>query len=40
MDQLYARGATAAPQGNRQTQIEGMFFWEAAETANQETVSK
>ena len=35
--QLCARGATATPKRDRQIQIEGMFWGEAAETANQET---
>ena len=31
-NQLYVRGATAAPKEDRQIQIEGMFFLEAAAT--------
>ena len=38
--QLYARDATAAPKVDRQIQIEEMFFLEAVETANQQTVPK
>ena len=37
---LHARGAIAAPKGDRQVQIEGMLFLETAETANQQTVPK
>ena len=37
---LYARGATAAPMGERQLQIEGMTFSGSGETANQETAPK
>ena len=32
---LYARGATAAPKGNRQMQIERMGFWNRRGTVNQ-----
>ena len=31
---LHVRGATAAPEGDRRIQIEGMKFLELAETAN------
>ena len=38
---LYARGATAALKANRQIQIKGICFFEAAqETANQETAPR
>ena len=39
-DILYVWGATAAPNGDRQIQIQGMLFLEAAETANQQTIQK
>jgi hypothetical protein len=32
---LYARGATAAPKGDRQIQIERMGFWNRRGTVNQ-----